>query len=63
MKGKQVESGPEGLPYKMEIQKNGLTLPGLPKGVPSNPNPHTHTDPGLGAKTLPHPFKGGKPTI
>jgi hypothetical protein len=64
MKGKMVDGGPEQLPYKMEVQKRGISLPNdafRPVGSPANPvhNP----DPGLGAKTIAHPFKKGKQHI
>ena len=62
MKGKRVDNE-NALPYKMEIQAKGLTLPGLPKGVPSPADPIKHVDPGLGATTIAHPYKASKPKI
>lgn len=63
MKGKRVEGGTDTLPYKMEMQKKGVTVPGAQHPVPMTATPVTHCEPGLGAKTLSHPFKAGKPTI
>lgn len=63
MKGHR-DGGPESLPYKMEVQKKGISLPNdafRPVGSPANPV--THPDPGLGAKTIAHPYKAGKPKI
>lgn len=45
--------------YKMKMQKVGITLPNqhAERAVPSKANKATHTDPGLGAKTIAHPFQ------
>lgn len=64
MKGKKVEGGPEQLPYKMDIQEKGISLPNdafRPVGSPANPV--KKCDPGLGAKTIAHPFQKGKQHI
>jgi hypothetical protein len=55
--------GPHQESYKEEMQRKGISVP--PADVPRAmvPNPRTHTDPGLGAKTLAHPFKSGKTPI
>lgn len=55
--------GAEHKAYRNKMQEQGITLPGIPKGVPSTPNPVTHKEPGLGATTIPHPYKAGKPKI
>jgi len=49
--------------YRDAGQQSGYSCPPLPKGVPMNANPVTKTNPGLGAKTIAHPFKAGKPSI
>jgi hypothetical protein len=54
---------PGSLPYKMEMQKKGFSVPPADVPRPMVANPRTHTDPGLGAKTLSHPFKSGKTAI
>lgn len=51
--------------YKMMKQKEGgFTLHDQQKdAVPQRANKVTHTEPGLGAHTMVHPFKSTKPTI
>lgn len=49
--------------YRAEMQKKGVTLPNPQIPVPETANPVTHKEPGLGAKTLVHSFKAGKPRI
>jgi len=49
--------------YRDATQAAGLSIPNVPKGVPMKATPVTHKEPGLGAKTIAHPFKKGKPTI
>lgn len=64
MKGKRVEGGPETLPYKMEMQKRGVSLPNQQaKHCPMSPTPVSKTGPGLGAKTISHPYLKGKEKI
>jgi hypothetical protein len=49
--------------YRAELQKAGFSLENQPaKAVTSTATPVTHKDPGLGAKTISHPFKS-KPNI
>lgn len=63
MKAKRVMGGPESLPYKMEMQQKGIREPNIPAGIPMKATPVTKPDPGLGGKTISHPFKAGKPQI
>lgn len=50
--------------YKLGVQAAGVSLPNTPfKAVPMTATPVTKRDPGLGAKTIAHPFKNGKPQI
>jgi hypothetical protein len=63
MKGKRADSLTQ-LPYKMEMQKKGISLGATAQHpVPMKANPVVKQDPGLGATTISHPFKAGKPTI
>jgi hypothetical protein len=62
MKGKRADSI-NSLPYKMEMQKRGISVPARPYGIPMKADPVKKVDPGLGATTISHPFKAGKPTI
>ena len=45
-----------GKAYRAEMQKKGITVEGLPHGVPMTATPITKHDPGLGAKNFPHPY-------
>lgn len=49
--------------YRNATQAAGISLPGMPKGVPMKATPVTKPNIGLGAKTIAHPFTKGKPTI
>ena len=49
--------------YKAEMQKTGITVPASGKAVPMTATPVTKQNPGLGATTISHPFKAGKPLI
>lgn len=62
MKGKR-ETSIDGLPYKMEMQKKGITVGPADVPRPMTATPVSKKEPGLGAATIPHPFKAGKPTI
>lgn len=51
--------------YRAKAQKSGDTF-GVEKAqhsVPMKATPVTKSDPGLGAATLPHPYKAGKSKI
>jgi hypothetical protein len=62
MKGHKSDGS--GLPYKMEMQKKGISLGDTAqKPVPMKANPVRNIEPGLGATTISHPYKAGKPTI
>lgn len=63
MKAKRITGSPESLPYKMEVQKQGIHEPGIPSGIPVKATPVTTCDPGLGAKNISHPYKKGKQHI
>lgn len=63
MKGKHALSQNQE-PYKMEMQRKGIRLGDTAfKPTPMTANPVYNCDPGLGAKTIAHPFKKGKPQI
>jgi hypothetical protein len=62
MKGKRADSI-NSLPYKMEMQKKGISVGPADKPRPMTANPVSKQEPGLGAATIPHPFKAGKTTI
>lgn len=49
--------------YRDAMQKKGVSLPNPQKPAPSNANPVTRKEPGLGGKTVAHPFKAGKKAI
>lgn len=49
--------------YRNATQAAGISLPGMPKGVPMKATPVSKPNIGLGAKTIAHPFTKGKPTI
>jgi hypothetical protein len=61
MKGKNA--GNDQIPYKMKMQKQGISEPGIKSGIPMKATPITPCNPGLGATTIAHPFKNGKPKI
>lgn len=63
MKAKRVLGGPESLPYKMEMQAKGIREPNIPAGIPMKATPITKPDPGLGAKTISHPYLKGTTKI
>ena len=60
-----AKSGANSKMYKLHMQKVGISLPNPHNSgsVPSTANPITKLDPGLGAKTITHPFKAGKQSI
>jgi hypothetical protein len=61
---KSHKSHNTGQTYKGEMQKAGISLPNDAfRPVPSTPNPVHKCDPGLGAKTIAHPFREGKQHI
>lgn len=63
MKGKRAGSLNQE-PYKVEMQRKGITLGDTAfKPTPMTANPVHNRDPGLGATTIAHPFKKGKPQI
>lgn len=50
--------------YKMEMQKVGFSIQNQHAlAVPQKANKVTSHEPGLGAKTLPHPYKASKKSI
>lgn len=51
--------------YKTKMQKEGITLYNqhAARAVPQTANPVSTPEPGLGAKTFPHPFISGKKPI
>jgi hypothetical protein len=50
--------------YRDEVQKAGVSLHNQPfVQVPQKANAVTKHEPGLGAKTISHPFKATKPKI
>lgn len=60
-----INASPESPTYKEEMQKKGgnMGVVARPNGIPMKETPVTKSDPGLGAATLPHPYKAGKPRI
>lgn len=60
-----INASPESPTYRMEMQKKGgnFGVGQAQKPVPMKATPASHTDPGLGATTISHPFKKGKPRI
>lgn len=65
MAGKGSKGGGKGNKhYKREMQTIGISLPNDAfKSVPQTANPKTKLDPGLGAKSITHPFKASKTSI
>lgn len=59
-----IDASPESPTYREQMQKKGFPpIESAQKPTPMKANPVTKQDPGLGAATIPHPFKTGKPTI
>jgi hypothetical protein len=58
-----INASPESPTYRQEMQKKGFSVPPADVPRPMKANPVSKQDPGLGAATIPHPFKAGKPTI
>ena len=60
-----INASPESPTFREEMQKKDGTFDVVarPKGIPMKATPVTKSDPGLGAATLPHPYKAGKPRI
>jgi hypothetical protein len=49
--------------YRDMMQKKGVSVPNAQHPTPMTATPVSHSEPGLGAKTIAHPFKSGKPNI
>lgn len=60
-----INAGPETPTYREKAQKKDGTMGVVarPNGIPMQATPVTKSDPGLGATTISHPFKAGKPRI
>jgi hypothetical protein len=54
---------PNSEPFRMKMQKQGFSVPPADVPRPMTANPVKNVAPGLGAKTLSHPFKAGKSHI
>ena len=63
--GKGASGGGKGHKvYRAEMQKKGVTIPNTAfSGVPQTANPKSKLEPGLGAKSIVHPFKASKTSI
>lgn len=60
-----IDASPESPTFRQQMQKADGTfgVEKVQKPVPMKANPVHNCDPGLGAKTIAHPFKKGKQHI